>query len=76
MTFTARPVTRDIKAIRQGEPNFMIYDGMVAYPRAMIHIIPECPGRVREYLNWAISEGYIKCVAHVYGKEQTLDALR
>jgi hypothetical protein len=76
MSITAYKKNRDVRSIRQGEPNFMISDGMIMYPRAMIHVIPECPSRVREYLNWAISEGYIKCVAHVYGKEQTMDTLR
>ncbi len=67
---------KDIRTIRQGDPTFMINDGMVVYPRAMIHVVPECPRNVRETLNWAISMGYIKSVAHVYGKELTMDALR
>ncbi len=67
---------KDIRTIRQGDPTFMINDGMVVYPRAMIHVVPECPRNVRETLNWAISMGYIKSVAHVYGKELTMDAMR
>lgn len=62
---------RDIKEVRQGEPNFMLYDGIVAYPRAMIHILPDCPPDVRTTINWAISNGYLKTVAHVQGKELT-----
>jgi len=65
----------DIRTIRQGEPNFMLSDGMVMYPRAMIHIMPECPLRVREMINWAITEGYVKTVAHVQGKELTWEQL-
>lgn len=76
MTFVVRDRTKDIKTIRQGDKGFMINDGMVQYPRAMIHILPECPRNVRETLNWAISQGYVKSVAHVYGKEQTMDSLR
>lgn len=76
MTFVSRPITKDIKAIRQGDPNFMINDGMVSYPRAMLHILPSCPRNVQETVNWAIAQGYIKSVAHVYGKELTMDALR
>lgn len=75
MTFITRK-SKDVKTIRQGDSNFMIYDGLVAFPRAMIHILPECPRNVRETLNWAIAQGYVKTVAHVYGKEQTMDALR
>lgn len=66
---------RDIKEVRQGEPDFMLYDGLIAYPRAMLHVLPECPQDVREMVNWALSQGYIKCVAHVQGKELTWQAL-
>ena len=66
---------REIKTIRQGDPNFMLYDGLVAYPRAMIHISPECPSNTRQIINWAIENGYVKTVAHVQGKELTWEAL-
>lgn len=75
MTFNTKPA-KDIRTIRQGDNGFMISDGMVQYPRAMIHVLPECPSNVRETLNWAVSMGYIKSVAHVYGKELTMDSLR
>lgn len=66
---------RDIKTIRQGDSDFMLTDGFVQYPRAMIHILPDCPQRVRETINWAIAEGYLKTVAHVQGKELTWEQL-
>lgn len=65
----------EIKEIRQGDDNFMLTDGMIMYPRAMIHILPDCPLRVRETINWAIAEGYLKTVAHVQGKELTWEQL-
>ena len=76
MTFVTRSSSKDIRTVRQGDQDFMINDGMISYPRAMIHVLPECPSRVRDYINWAIENGYVKCVAHVYGKELTMDALR
>ena len=76
MTFSNRAKERDIRTIRQDDPKFIINDGLVFYPRAMIHISPQCPSDVRHQLNWALQEGYVKCVAHVYGKELTMDALR
>lgn len=66
---------REIKEVRQGESGFMLYDGLIAYPRAMIHILPNCPSNVRDTINWAIAEGYLKTVAHVQGKELTWEAL-
>lgn len=65
----------EIKTIRQGEANFMLSDGLVMYPRAMIHVTPDCPQNVRETINWAASNGYLKTVAHVQGKELTWEAM-
>lgn len=75
MTFITKS-QKDVRAIRQGDKDFNISDGTVLYPRAMIHVLPECPANVRHLLNWAVEEGYIKSVAHVYGKELTMDSLR
>lgn len=75
-TFTSRMKTREVKSIRQDDDGFMLNDGLVMYPRAMVHILPDCPSNIRHYIQWAISEGYLKTVAHVYGKELTMDKLR
>lgn len=66
---------RDIRTIRQDDPDFSINDGIALYPRAMIHVTPDCPSHIREYLQWAMENGYIKTVAHVYGKELTWEKL-
>ena len=76
MTITARDKQRDVRAIRQDDPKFTLNDGMVLYPRAMLHVTPECPRAYRDALQMALSGGYIKLVAHVYGKELTMDTLR
>lgn len=68
-------MTQDIKTIRQGEPGFMLTDGIVMYPRAMLHVLPECPLRVREMITWAMENGYLKTVAHVPGKQITWEKL-
>ena len=75
MMFTAAN-KKDVRTIRQGDSNFMINDGMVSYPRAMLHILPNCPREIQVTVNWALAQGYIKPVAHAYGKELTMDALR
>ncbi len=67
---------QDIRTIRQGDPKFYINDGIVLYPRAAIYVEANCPRNVRETLEWAISNGYVKTMAHVYGKELTMDAMR
>lgn len=66
---------RDIRTVRQGEPGFMLDDGFVQYPRAMLQIQQGCPRHIREQIEWAVSNGYVKCVAHVQGKELTWQQL-
>lgn len=66
---------REIKTIRQGDSNFHITDGFVRYPRAMLHILPTCPTNIRTNIEWAMANGYVKCVAHVQGKELTWENL-
>jgi len=68
-------IKHEIKEIRQGDPGFMLSDGLMLIPRAMIHVLPECPQDVKETINWAVSKGYVKTVAHVRGKELTWEAL-
>jgi len=65
----------EIRTIRQGDTNFMLTDGLVTYPRAMMHVTPECPAEVRTTIMWAVNNGYLKCVAHVQGKELTWESL-
>jgi hypothetical protein len=62
---------RNIQTVRQGDPGFILTDGFVQYPRAMVHILPGCPENVRRQIQWAIDNGYLKPVAHVQGKELT-----
>ena len=68
--------TSKILTIRQGEDGFNIKDGMILYPRAMLHVLPDCPNSVRQQINWAMNNGYIKCVAHIYEHEQTYNLLK
>jgi hypothetical protein len=66
---------REIKTVRAGDPNFMLTDGFIQYPRAMFHVLPECPNNIRQNIEWAIQNGYLKAVAHVQGKELTWQEL-
>ena len=67
--------TRDIRQVRPGDPGFLLDDGFIQYPRAMLHILPECPQAIRDNINWAMQNGYLKCVANVQGKELSWQTL-
>ena len=68
--------TRNIQTIRQGDPKFMLQDGLMTCPRAGFEISDNCPAEYKSIFITAINAGWIKPVAHVYGKELTMDALR
>jgi hypothetical protein len=65
-----------IRTIRQGDPKFMLTDGVVTCPRAGFEISNNCPAEYKNIFITAINAGWLKPVAHVYGKELTMDALR
>jgi hypothetical protein len=65
-----------IRTIRSGDRKFMLNDGFVICPRAGFEINEKCPTEYKQMLMTALDLGWIKPIAHVYGKELTLDALR
>lgn len=66
----------NIKTIRSGDSKFMLNDGIVVCPRAGFEINEKCPTEYKQMLMTALDLGWIKPVAHVYGKELTMDAMR
>lgn len=68
--------TTNIKTIRQGNSKFMLQDGLMICPRAGFEINENCPLEYRQIIAACIDQGWLKPVAHVYGKELTMDALR
>lgn len=65
-----------IRTIRQGDSKFILNDGVIICPRAGFEINEKCPREYRLILMQCIDNDWIKPVAHVYGKELTMDALR
>ena len=68
--------TTNIRTIRQGDPKFTLIDGFVMCPRAGFEINENCPREYKLIVAECINNGWIKPIAHVYGKELTMDALR
>jgi hypothetical protein len=65
-----------IRTLRQGDPKFTLVDGVVVCPRAGFEISSTCPTDYKRIIMQALEYGYLKPVAHVYGKELTMDSLR
>jgi hypothetical protein len=58
-----------VTSIRAGDKQFMIQDGFATYPRAMLHVLPECPIEYSLIIQKCFSNGWIKPVAHVTERE-------
>ena len=71
-----RTRTSNIKTIRHGDAKFMLQDGLMICPRAGFEINSKCPREYKLIIAECIDNGWIKPVAHVYGKELTMDELR
>lgn len=71
-----RVAQTNIKTIKQGDDRWLLKDGIVVCPRAGFEVSDCCPKEYKQIILQAIEYGYIKPVAHVYGKELTLDSLR
>jgi len=66
----------NIRTIRQGDPKFTLIDKFVICPRAGFEINEKCPREYKLIIAECVNNGWIKPVAHVYGKELTMDAMR
>jgi hypothetical protein len=66
----------NIRTIRQEDPKFMLIDGLVTCPRAGFEISNTCPKQYKSMIMEAVKNGWLQPVAHVYGKELTMDAMR
>lgn len=73
MTFITNP--SKVREVRDSDGDFTIVDGMVVYPRAMLHVMPDCPSTIRSHIEWAVANGYLKAVAHVIDHELVWDKL-
>ena len=66
----------NIRTIRPGDPKFLLNDTFTVCQRASIEISKDCPSNYKKIISQAYENGWLKPVAHVYGKELTMDAVR
>lgn len=67
MKFTTRQTS--LRTIKQGDPKWMLTDGMVTTPRAGFEISNNCPKEYRTIIQECITYGWIKPVATVRDNE-------
>lgn len=53
------------KSIRQDQEGFKFDDEFARVPRAMLHVLPECPYNHRQIIKTCVEKGWLKVVANV-----------
>jgi hypothetical protein len=74
MSFTMHQ--SNILAIKPGDPNFTINDGLSLVRRAGFEISKDCPYNHMQALQTCIDRGWLKPVAYMYDYELTFDILK
>ena len=67
MNFTTRQTS--LRTIKQGDPKFILTDGMVTSPRAGFELGEGCPKEYRDIIATCIGYGWLKPIAIVKDNE-------
>jgi len=66
---------KTFKEINQGDPDFMMTDGIKLVPRAAIKISQRCPNNYKKIIQDCISHGWLKPIAHIKESEYVWEKL-
>jgi hypothetical protein len=64
-----------IRTLKQSDPKFVIYDGLMQAPRAGFEINQSCPKEYTMIIDECIRNGWLKPVAHITEREYILMGL-
>ncbi len=64
-----------IKTIRQGDPDWIITDGLMMAPRAGFEISNDCPYNHLQILQTCIDRGWVKPIAYQPVHEEFMEKL-
>ena len=67
--------TSSLRTIKQGDPKFMLQDGMIMAPRAGFEISEDCSPYFKTIIHKAVQMGWLKPVATVKDSELFWEAL-
>lgn len=66
---TYKNKTSSLRTIKQGDPKFMLKDGLIISPRAGFEINTSCPREYKMIIAECINNGWLKPVATVKDSE-------
>jgi hypothetical protein len=75
MSIKYQTPNKQIRRIKQGDPDFILCDDWVQYPRAAVEITQDCPDHIAEVVREGFRKNYIKLTVAVYDHELMWEAL-
>jgi len=66
---TYSPHKSQIRTLKQNDPKFVIYDGLMMAPRAGFEINQSCPTEYKMIINECIRNSWLKPIANVTERE-------
>ena len=64
-----------VRVVKQGELDWWVRSGLALVPRAAIKIDSKCPNDIKNYIAWAVEQGYVTLDAYIPEKEYTWEKL-
>jgi hypothetical protein len=64
-----------IKTIRQGDPDWVITDGLMMAPRAGLEICGTCPDKYKLIITECMNNGWLRPVAYQHLHEDLIEKL-
>lgn len=73
--FETREPLKNILTVSPGDAQWYVSDGLKMAARAGVEIDAECPAQYLRMLEFALDEGWIRPVAHIYDYEAVWDTM-
>ena len=64
-----------IKTIRQGDPDWVITDGLMMAPRAGLEICGTCPDKYKLIITECMNQGWLRPIAYQHLHEDLIEKL-
>jgi len=75
MSFNITLRKNKIRNIKAGDPNWIVTDGIVQYPRAVLKLSPNCPNNISLQIAWAMQNGFLSAEAYTTEREMIISGL-
>jgi hypothetical protein len=75
MSFNITSSKNKIRNIKAGDTNWIVTDGIVQYPRAVLKLSRSCPYHIVQQIAWAMDNGFLSAEAYTTEREIIISGL-